>query len=274
MKKIKIITVHHHWAYTELVKSIQDVLNSYGFEAYYGDELKDFESFNIFISGQNFGPPVDCINILFETDHAFLSPAKRILDYFRFTRSLTWFDYGEDLRESRNIYYCPLGYSKHFDTDIPRQDKRDTLHIGRSEPVGYGDCRHEFRTKYNLFGFPHPGGGEKIGRERDEYIVTSKVNINSKFHEKYAFVTLHAALIVNKGKLLLQEDYGLNDYGLYKPYIVLFNDKDFEEKLNYWISHDKERHDFEKFVYEEMKTKHRFEKYLYEVIGDLLGAYK
>ena len=38
--------------------------------------------------------------------------------------------------------------------------------------------------------------------------------------------------------------------------------------------YDKERENFERFVYDEVRTKHTFEKYFFDVMGDLLEAYK
>jgi|WetSurMetagenome_2_1015567.scaffolds.fasta_scaffold03350_9 hypothetical protein len=272
MKKINIISVHHQWAYKELSLSIRDACISYGFDAQCYNDINEQTDFNIFITGRNIGPNPNSINIVFETDHAFLSPANRTLDYKKYTRSLHFFDYGKDLRRE-NIYHCPIGYSKYFDTLIPRIDKRSNFHMGRTTPEGFGSCRQQFRDKFNLFTVNLPGTAEVINDIRDELIVTSKVNINSKFHENYAFVAMHAALILCKGKMLLQEDYGLDDYSIYKPYLILFTEKDFQEKLNYWADYNSERKDFEAFIYEDIK-KHKFEDIFYSVIGDLLEQYK
>ena len=269
-KKIHVITVHHHWAYRELASSITDALKLYGFDVHQSDYFLDQSDFNIFISGQHQEVDRNNINIVYETDHAFKSPTIRLLDYTKYTRSLHWFDYTQDLTD-QNIYYCPIGYSKHFDTHLSKRDLRPNFHMGRTEVNGPRDL---LRKKYNLFTVNDPHRIEIIGKERDELIVTSKVNINSKFHEDYAFASMHAALILCKGKMLLQEDYGLDDYNWYKPYLVLFTDDNFLEKLEYWTTHDKERHEFEAFIYEDIKANHKFEDIFYAAIGDLLEEYR
>jgi hypothetical protein len=275
-RKISVISIHHQWAYKELAESIKDALIIFGFEAECYNEIKYQTDFNIFISGQALGVSDSAINIIYETDHIFKSPAQRPIDFVRYTRSLHWFDYKQDLTD-QNIYYCPIGYSKYFDTHLIKRDLRPNFHLGRTAPTGFGSCRHLFRTKHDLFSIPRPGSPQIMGDERDEIIVTSKVNINSKFHDNYAFTPLHAALILCKGKMLLQEDYGLDDYNWYKPYLILFDEfdeADFRSKLDYWVSHDKERHDFEQFIHEDIKKNHKFEDIFYDAIGDLLEQYR
>ena len=276
-KKISIILTGHRWPYEELTESLKDALISFDFDAeyIYGNKIEDF---NIFITGKG-APNVDpgFINIFFETDHIYATGRQKSpIDYKKFTRSLHWFDYTPKSRlpvpndkdlTIENIYYCPIGYSKYFDTVIPKEDLRPTFHMGRSGTYGYRDA---FRLKYSLW---NPGKNV-LGDERDKLIVTSKVNINSRCQALYHFTPLHAALILSKGKLYMQEDFGWDDYNWYKPYLVLFTEENFREKLNYWINHDKERHEFERFIYEDIKKNHPFEKYLYAAIGDLLEQYR
>jgi len=268
-RKIAINVVHNKWAYEELAESIKDALISFDFDATVSYAGTVTEDFNIFITGKG-APGLDTtnnrVNIFFETDHIDAVLRQRApIDYSIFTRSLHFFDYTRDLTD-QNIYYCPIGYSKHFDTDIPRQDLRPNFHMGRSGNYGH---RNQFRGKYDLWTLP-----PIVGAERDEIIVTSKVNINSRMQTLYFFTPLHAALILCKGKLYMQEELGHDDYNFYKPYLILFDESDFRSKLDYWVFHDKERHDFEQFVHEDIKKNHPFEKYLYAAIGDLLEQYR
>jgi len=271
-KKIDVMTFHHQWAYVELAKSIRDALREYGFESNYYDNVDNQEDFNIVISGQPY--PIkneNAINIQFETDHIELTKTPPNY-YLKFTRSLHWSDYKKDLRD-KNIYYCPIGYSKHFDTNMSRNIIRDTFHMGRTSVDGGDSVRHYFRQKHNLFTINYAGTEPIIGDERDLYITSSKVNINSRLYENYWFTPMHAALIIHKGKLLLQDDCGKDDYNWYKDYIVLFTEEDFNDKIKYWINNNKERNEFEEFIYKEVKEKHSFEKYFYGAMSDLLETY-
>jgi hypothetical protein len=267
MKTITVHNQHNKWAFEELTESIKDAVLAYGgfdVKVNYG-VISDPSDFMIHIFGKGLPVPASEISIIVETDHKDFDLRQRApIDYPKWTRSLHFFDYGEDLRHE-NIYFLPLGYSKHFDTNIPREIKRNNFHFGR------GGDRPSFRNRNNLW---HPAT-LPIGRERDEYIVTSKVNINSPKYEKYCFTPLHAALIVHKGKVYLEQDYGKDEYHFFKDYIILYRDEiDCLGKIDHWVRHDKEREDFEKFIYDEVRTKHTFEKYFFEAMGDLLEAYK
>lgn len=276
-RKINVIAVHHQWALVELAMSIVNSLNIYGFEAKYYEDVNKQIDFNVFVSGQDFHlASNDNINIQVETDHIELDKQiKRSIthkDYFKYTRSLHFFDYKENL-EHENIYYCPIGYSKYFDTNIKREELRDSFHMGRASFSGPDSVRTTFRNKYKFSTINGPGTEPIIGGERDKLIVTTKVNVNSRLYEDYWFTPLHAALIIHKGKLLLQDDCGKDDYNWYKDYMILFTEEDFNDKIKHWINNNKERREFEAFIYKEVKEKHPFEKYFYEAVGDLLDKY-
>lgn len=270
MNQIGISVRSHQWTYQELAESIKDALMYFGFDAeiVYGKEY-EHRDFNFYTGGagnDNFKP--EGISIFYETDHIDTPLRKRRpINYKLYTRSLHWFDYKKDLTTD-NIHYCPIGYSKHFDTHLPREDLRPVFHMGRDGGLGF---RKAFRARHNLW---TTSSYTTIGEERDELIVTSKVNVNSRLEKVYWFTPLHAALIIHKGKLYMQEDHGQDDYNWYKPYMVLFTEDNFMKQLDYWVSHDKERREFEKFVHEEVKKNHPFEKYLYDAIGDLLEQYR
>jgi|WetSurMetagenome_2_1015567.scaffolds.fasta_scaffold03350_8 hypothetical protein len=266
MKRITIQVKYNYWAFTELAESMKDAILEYGIDCVvnYG-VIADPSDFMIHIFGKGINVPESEICVIFETDHKDFPLRQRAPINYKddWTRSLHFFDYGEDLT-SENIYYCPVGYSKYFDTDLLRRDIRKNYHMGR------GPNRIYFRSKYNLWTPEKP----VVGEERDNLIVSSKVNINSRKYDDYCFTPLHAALIIHKGKLYMEEEYNRNDYNWYKDYMILYTDETFRDKLNYWTHNDKERKDFEAFVHNEVKTKHRFEKYFYAAISDLLDSYK
>jgi hypothetical protein len=236
MKNITVWNEQNAWAFTELIETIKDAILQYGgfdVKVNYGI-LTNPNDFIIQLHGKGIPVPRSEISVLVESDHIDLPLRKRApLDYTKWTRSLHFFDYKRDLKD-QNIHFLQLGYSKHFDTDIPRQDLRNTFHFGR------GGDRPKFRNEYKLW---HPTTKVPIGRERDEYIVTSRININSRKEEDYRFTPLHAALVVHKGKLYFEEDYGLDDYGFFKDYLILYTMENFREKLDHWSRNEKERHE-------------------------------
>jgi hypothetical protein len=268
--KITIQCVERHFGIIqELSKSIQDALNEYGFDAQikFGMDLDCAFTVVMGCKGQMDWPEGHKY-VLIETDHIDTPLRQRTpINYSdkAIIRSLHWSDYKRDLRD-KNIYYCPIGYSKHFDTNIKREDLQDSFHMGRSG--GYG-LRDAFRAKYNLWTTPAPVSGDV----RDKIMVTSKININSKLQENYWFTPMHASLTIHKGKLLMQEDCEKDDYNFYKPYMILFNQENFKEKYDYWLNHDKERHEFEQFVYEDIRKNHPYNKYFYAAMEDILKEY-
>jgi hypothetical protein len=278
MSREILIHVHRNWRVCyEIAEAIKDSLLSFGFDTkalYYRDRsfpsIKSLKNEFIisFAHKTDYSDAIDFNNriiIFIETDHIWY-PGLRVsnpIQYSRFARSLHFFDYGKDLRD-QNIYYFPLGYHKAFDTTIEKRDLRDTFSLGSAKPI-----RKAFRENFNLFAVED----QVWGQERDELIMTSKVNINSAFDVDYWHSPLHASLILFKGKMLMQEDYGKDDYNWHAPYLVLFNQENFKEKLDYWVNHDKERREFEDYIYTEVK-KHKFEDYLYNSIGDLLESYR
>lgn len=269
-KTILVYARHRKGVYVELAESIKDALLYYGFDAvtaYENGRPKGYD-FMIEFTTKFYNNPHSEISVFVEVDHIDLVPPHRKLDYSIYTRSLHLFDYKRDLTE-KNIYYCPIGYSKHFDTNLPHVDLRDSYHMGVTK---YPYIRMVFRRKHNLW--THHNRRMVFGDERDSLIVTSKINVNSRAFEDYWFTPLHAALVLHKGKLYMQDDTGKDDYNWYKPYMVLFSEEDFEEKYQYWLSHDKERKEFEHFVHEDIKVNHRFEKYFYAAMGDLLEDYR
>jgi len=271
MKKILVHTTKSGaWCTAELTESIKDALIYFGFDAvseYRNRGISSGYDFVIQVGYGNGFHPHTGIYVFVETDMIGLRKNyNTILDYTIFTRSLHPFDYKEDLT-SENIYYCPVGYSKHYDTTIPHTDLRDSFCMGRDR---YGPARGEFRKRYNLW----TTDTIVAGKERDELIVTSKININPRPYENYWFTTLHASLVVFKGKLLMQDDVGKDDYNFYRPYMILYTEDDFIDKYNYWLTHDKERHEFEQFIYEDLKNNHPFEKYFYAAMGDILEEYR
>lgn len=258
------------WATSELVEAIKDAVTDYGFDVIVQySNRKAPRGYDFIIQvGARYGinQPDSAISVFVDTDHIELREQRgSSLDYSAFTRSLHFFDYKEDLTH-KNIYYCPIGYSRHFDTTIPHWDLRDSFHMGRYN--GHRS-RKRFRMKHKLW-----SPGLVHGAERDAYIVTSKININSRASEDYWFTPLHAALIVQKGKLYMQDDVGKDDYHFYKPYLVLFTEEDFKEKYDYWLTHDKKRREFEQFIHEDIKQNHPFGKYFYAAMGDLLEDYR
>lgn len=270
MTEIKVFTFRNHHAFCELALTVVDALRLYGYESnYYGfKEDKTPGQFNIAIGGQgSWNEPKDCINVLYETDHVdFYKEIGVENDYHRYIRALHYFDYKKDLKD-KNIWYCPIGYSVRFDTDLPRQEDRDYFYFGFIE-----SHRRRFLKKHGLERCH--GNSGLWNHDRDNMIVSSKVNIISRKQPNWWFTPLHAALITQKGKLFLQDDCGKDDYHFYKPYLTLFNEDNFEDLFNYWVNHDQERRDYEAFIKDDFQKNHPFHKYFHAAMGDLLEMAK
>ena len=270
-REILVYARYRKGVYVELVESMKDSLLHLGFDAVTGYESgrpPQGYDFIIEIVSKFDNRPHSEISVFVEIDHIDLEGHKKV-DYAAFTRSLHIFDYKRDLTRE-NIYYCPIGYSKHFDTAALRVDLRDSFHMGVSR--SRRGLRYRFRHKHNLW--TTHDRRYVFGEERDEFIVTSKINVNTRPFVDYWFTPLHAALVLFKGKLYMQEDMGKDDYNWYKQYMVLFTEENFQEKYDYWLSHDRERREFEQFVHEDIKKNHPFEKYFYAAMGDLLEDYR
>jgi hypothetical protein len=268
-RRITVITHLAPEMFVELALACVEALQSYGFDAVYcvDPACNKQTDFNIIVSNKKLKRvSKNNINVVWETEHIETIYRKKYpVDYTEYTRSLHWFDYKQDLTD-RNIHFCPIGYSKWFDTSLPKRDIWPYFHMGATRR---GLPRYEFRKKFGI-----QPDDQIYGRSRDVLIMRSKVNINTRAYEDYWFTPLHAALILFKGKMLLQDDTDKDDYYFYKPYLNFFTEDDFVEKLHYWLEHDKERHEWEHFIHEDMKAKFPFEKYLYDAIGDLLEDYR
>jgi hypothetical protein len=272
MKQITIHVPRCYKNFVEYITAAEDSLIKFGFDVdklIYRrnsppDDMLVKSDFVFYLADRSHKKHKDKINVFIETDHKELELRKDFpIQYDEYTRSIHWFDYKENLQK-KNIYYCPIGYHKTFDTDIKKQDLRDNLFIGRI--TNPRECfLKNFKFVYNP--------GDIFGRKRDELIITSKININYRLIDDYWFTPLHAALILFKGKLLLQDEYNKDDYGWMKPYLIFFNDENFQDVYNYWLTHDKERREFEDYIYTEVK-KHMFEDYFYKAVGDLLEQYR
>jgi len=153
--------------------------------------------------------------------------------YKRWDRIIVLFP---ELVLSDKIHLLILGYSSYFaqGTVDNRKKPINVFFFG-----SINNYRKHILTKNHIY-------YEKTiyGKERDDLIRTSKVNINiCATSLPYYFAPIHALLVICKGEFLLQQRC-IGDYDIYKPYIKLFDLQNITDNIRYWILNKDERTDF------------------------------
>jgi hypothetical protein len=165
-------------------------------------------------------------------------------------RVLEMYDENCKLNNAAIVHYCPVGYSPIWEKNLPEvEEDIDVLFHG-----SLTDRRKNFEFAIRRAGFTAVFSDDLYGLERDKMIMRSKVVINIKAHDKWSYGPLHCLPTQCQMKFMLAERAN----GGYGPFVPGVHLQEFDgitdclEKLDYWISHEKERKEFSKSAYENM----------------------
>lgn len=256
---IHLITIGNKKVWEDITLSFSDALNEADKECklfYYENNFRqrdiEFGKFNIIVHGNRVIPPKDSFNILFQTEQHTIR--KRgwdiVLESFpKFVRK-------------ENHFYFPMGYSKHFDTDIKTEEVRDFFFFGA---IAKSKRRREFFKKHGVYAIRNG----IWGLERDKLIMSTRFNLSiHPWQDSYMFPSLRSLLVMCKGKIFLQEECS-GGYGPYKDYVIDFTMDNFEKVIEEWRN-DKKRKEYGQYVREELMNKNRFDDNLFKLIGKAL----
>jgi len=163
-------------------------------------------------------------------------------------------------RGTNNVVHCPIGYSPAFETDLPEvEEDIDVLFFGSMT-----ERRTLFRNQLAEDGYNVNFLEHVYGKERDEFIMRSKIVINIKAHDMWSYGPLHCLLSQCKKKFTLSEK-GNGGYGPFvvgRHFMEYDGIDDLKKKLDYWLPRDKERKQFAEVAYNDMKENCDFTKYI------------
>ncbi len=146
--------------------------------------------------------------------------------------------------------YCPLGYSRSFDSDLePIEETIDVFHIGgleKGHKEEMGKCYGNIITSIKCW-----------GADRDLLIVKSKINLIVRAEPIYYLPTLRFLLIACKRKFILCEAHT-------RPYSInedlVLTGFDIPSDIKYWIDAGySARNEIAMQTYDELKTTHQYE---------------
>ena len=178
-----------------------------------------------------------------------------------YDRVLEMYDENVNLINTRNVVYCPVGYSPvwevkpfqdHIDEDI------DILFHGSVTPR-----REEFMNAFHERGwktvFTSKGETAIWGAERAAMIQRSKICINMKAHDLWSYGPMHC-LPAQANKQFMLAEKANGGYGPFVPgkHVAEYDGlEDCLEKIDYWLKRPKDRREFAVNAYEDMvKTCH------------------
>jgi hypothetical protein len=167
-------------------------------------------------------------------------------------RVLEMYDENCKLKDTEKVHYCPVGYSPVWEKNLPEvEEDIDVFFHGSFTPRRAKFCSMLEAAGYNVKFTVKKG---IFGIEREKMIMRSKVVLNIKAHDKWSYGPLHCLPTQCQKKFMLAERAN-GGYGPFRPGIHLQEYDgltDCLEKVDYWISHEKERKEFSVSAYESM----------------------
>jgi hypothetical protein len=173
-----------------------------------------------------------------------------------FDRILEMYDENVKLKQTEIVRYCPVGYSPVFEKNLPIVTEDIDVLFHGSLTVR----RKGFESALRTAGFNCVFSDKLYGIEREKMIMRSKVVLNIKAHPKWSYGPLHCLPTQCQKKFMLAEKAN-GGYGPFVPgrHLSEYNGMDdCLEKVDYWISHEKERKEFSINAYETMKKECKF----------------
>jgi hypothetical protein len=170
---------------------------------------------------------------------------------------------------TENVVYCPVGYSPVWESNLPDvEEDIDVLFHGSITPR-----RREFEAAIMKMGLRVMFTDQAYGVERDKLIKRSKIDINIKAHDKWSYGPMHCLPAQANKKFMLAEKAN-GGYGPFKPgvHVQEYNGlTDCLNKIEHWISHDKERKEFALSAYDDMVKTCNYTNIFRNALGNQKG---
>jgi hypothetical protein len=223
-------------------------------------------------------PPCKMKNVLYQSEELWHSRDSGLYDPResgeRWIRTLELYKDNAILPKKNNhkVYWCPYGYSKAYETNLPKVDEDiDILFFGSSNNIREDFwnklCNFKSLKKYKFVYLENT-----YGIERDEYIMRSKIVINLKWSDRWSYPPLRALFAQCKKKMFMCHDPngGIEPYIENKHFISFKNIEHFEELIDKWLNDDKKRNEFAMNAYEDIKENYNFTKFLSKAMKGIL----
>lgn len=169
----------------------------------------------------------------------------------------------KQVSKSPRVVWCPLAYAPTFEFDFdPLEIEYDAVTWGALTPRRKDLIGKMNELSHNIIPL------QKYGTKRDEYISKSKIAIYIKANPKWFYPPLHMFPAQANNKLCLVEkpDGGVAPYKDGLHFISFSGMGDLNKKMNYWLSHDKEREEFTSRCKKDLEENHTYDKYLEKLI--------
>ena len=209
------------------------------------------------------------IRILFQTEELWNRREKGIYDLSKgWKRVLELYPENLKLRNTENVVYFPIGYSRAFEINLPEQEEDLDVYFFGSMTKR----RKSLKIMLENSGLKVRIVEGEFGEKRNINIMRSKIILNMKAHDLWSYGPLHCLLAQCSKKFMLCEHTGIG-YGIYKPgkHFAEFKDPDdMIPSIKWWLDHEKERKNFANNAYDDIKNNMNFTNILKGAIGDLL----
>lgn len=262
----KILMIAADTVFCELANAIAHSIRELGHQAEISKSDKDFgkngtiviKAFRRFEHSE-----VPRHRILFQPEELWNRRDRGFYDLSNgWTRVLEMFKENTEIKKgTENVFYCPIGWSPAFETDLPEVEEDIDVYFYGSMLPRREKFFKELREKTNLNIRAEYGD---FGIERDKLIMRSKVILNIKANEKWFYTSLRCLLAQCKKKIMLCEkaDGGYGPYIPGKHFFEFNNMEEAIEKISYLVNNPKTRENFANDVYNDLKKNYNFTKFL------------
>lgn|SRR5574343_88139 len=172
-------------------------------------------------------------------------------------------------RGTKNVVFCPIGYSPAFEFDLPKPDVQDIdLYFHGSMT----DRRKDIASEIEKFGYNFVCSSNEFGEARNLKILRSKIILNIKAHDLWSYGPLHVIMAQCNKRLVMCEKTGIG-YGPFVPgkhFIEWESIVDLKEKVRYYIDNEEIRLNFVESVYDDIKKNISFDSYFMNGLKGLL----
>ena len=172
-------------------------------------------------------------------------------------------------RGTDNVVYCPYGYSKAYEYNLPKvEEDIDGYFYGSLTERRKGFFYEVAQS--NRFNIRDIEG--EFGEERNKNIMRSKIIIDCKASDNWSISKIRCYLGQANKKFILAEksSVAVHPYVPNKHYIEYDGVNDFIDKMNYWLKHDDERNEFALNAHNDLKENCQFTQYIEKGLKGLI----